>query len=281
MRLHMRLVVAVALGLLAIVFAGCGGDKPSTGSVSGKITDSATGAPGAGVTLQLVNNAFKPYTSSASAAKFGGYSQMTVANRAAIVATTLSGSDGKYSMTSVPNGNYLLVPISSDNSLSISPAIYSGDPIVHAIVDGNSSVFDFMSEPLNGSPFRIENFTPPDVTFEVKVTFTNLPKTVSQNDINITPYRRLWLAFIPFFKRMESVNIVQNSTDKSAIFTFRYGGFALVATSENTFYFNVICNDGTQFVRFTIPLIGFNIGYTPAASSWVYDYSNKIMTRTQ
>ena len=77
---------------LALVLSGCGGNSPSGGSVVGRIQDNETAAPISGVTVKLVDTAFKLHT---DVAAFGNsYTAMNAANQAAFVATQTTGADG-------------------------------------------------------------------------------------------------------------------------------------------------------------------------------------------
>lgn len=282
----------VAIGLvMAFGVAGCGNDgPPQTGSVSGKIVDAISQAPVSGVTVQLLNSAFKPYTSAAALARFGSYSAMDAANRAGIAGTATTGSDGAYRLTAIPNGTYQVIARTNDNLQSFSPKNDAGSDTV--VVNGNAATLDFDSAILATADIQPSFFT-------VNVTFRNIPGAASSatSVTSIVILRRSWALFVPqynAFLSSISPNAIVTSPNAASVslsansfysqaepvlsISAPYGYTSLFYTVDNYYYFSVL---GDAAPRRETPPIYFPLGSTPATSSFVYDYATNTMTRTQ
>ena len=93
------MVMVAISSVMSLGIAGCGnGNTPPTGSVSGSIVVAVKKSPVSGVTVRLLNSAFRPYTRAAALPRFGSYSAMYAANRAAVAATTSTGQNGTYAL---------------------------------------------------------------------------------------------------------------------------------------------------------------------------------------
>ena len=172
----------VALGLAALLLAGCGNDHQPvySGAVAGTVTDMETNAPVAGVTVELLNNDFTPYT--------GDDPSLYAANQAGIVATAVSAADGTYRLENVPPGNYTVAPVASAGQSVITA---TGDTSAVVAVGQDTVTADFLSDQLEGAPLDKSTYT-------ISLAVKNLPESWAGGS-GVVLYRRFWFLFIPLY----------------------------------------------------------------------------------
>jgi hypothetical protein len=225
-----------------------------------------------GVTLQLVNNAFKPQT---DVSAFGGsYSAMDQANQAGITATQVTNSDGNYLMNDVPNGFYTLAATSTVPGQLLLPAGGSTAPVV--TVAGNSVSSDFTAQTLTrgGVPS----------TFTLHVSFTHLSAGLTL----VAPYRRIWSLFIPFFYTVNCsaiglyaggvASVTPNSPGQNtASWVFKNGYTEVFNTCDNCFYFQFMSTE--DFPR-SSSLLYMPLSPPPRDVYYTYDFWADTFTQT-
>ena len=287
---------AIAVSLVFLLLAGCGGggDGAPSGSVSGTVTSMDTNQPVAGLSLELVDKDFTPYT--------GDDPASYAANQAAIVATAVTADDGSYSMPHVPAGDYYLgaAPPSSQSVISSS----GENPVVVSV--GEDAV---TADVLSGTPVQSSQ---DGGTYYVDVTFANLPES-KDGKYDVDVYRRNWLFFIPGFCDVWDSNASFGAYFSDLITSIGNAGFeawsdgcsyfvlkdaalpfptisfsAPAEKASNSLYFNGMDNTYYVKVTYTTPsgkkktlsshLFSVALHSPPAHTSFTYDCSaNKIV----
>ena len=273
----------VVLGLVALLLAGCGNDHQPvyTGAVAGTVTDMDTNVPVAGVTVELLDNGFTPYT--------GDDPSLYAGNQAGIVATAVSDADGTYRLANVPPGNYTVAPLASAGQSVITS---TGDTSVVVTVGQDTVTADFLSGQLLAAPLDKSTYT-------ISLAVKNLPESWT-GGAGVVLYRRFWYLFIPIYpviglddwvKTVESypgsggweINVgdgayVVKDTDHPAQI-----GFTVASTSflyDNHYYIGIEYNDPKDGTPKEIKSPVFSAGSSSAAlRSFFYDVkTNKVST---
>lgn len=284
---------AIGISFVFLLLAGCGGGGTAapTGSVSGTVTSMDTNQPVAGLTLELVDKNFTPYT--------GNDPASYVANKTAVVATAVTGKDGSYQMPNVPAGDYYLGAASPSNQSVLSA---SGENPVTVSVDKDAVTADLLS----GTPVESSQ---DEGTYAVDVTFENLPES-KDGKYNVLFFRRDWTFFIPLFSAQgyqQAFSAFDYSVGNIEFNPYApYLGFTYVASNDKAFppltlsftapaedatnYLYLVGCDNHYYVEITYttpsgdeksvssPLFSVPLHSPPAQTSFVYDGSaNKVV----
>lgn len=229
---------------------------PITGSVSGVVTVYDPSSPLVktsleGIKLFLVNTDFE--IDSVDYAN----------NKAAIVDSALTGSDGKYLIAGIPEGNYAIVPIP--------------DTIMYRFKlenDSDSVKFTINEESL-GYSFNFTAAIPNanDDGFHIHLTFINRP-----NGGSVSIYRPVFLFnIIPTIRRLRIDNLLSFIADEMTI-DLHFGIFGYLYVVSNNFVIKA-------YDRYDNPLHTYWITYdyfnTPVYSHWQIDWTAQTITRIE
>jgi len=227
-----------------------------SGSVSGMVTvyDPSfplVKTPLEGVKLFLVNTDFK--LDSADYAN----------NKAAVVDSALTGSDGKYLIAGIPEGNFAVIPI-PDSIMYRFELENDLDSVKFTINEESfADSVDFTAAIPNAN----------DDGFHIHLTFINRP-----NGGSVSIYRPVFLFNImPTIRRIEIDNLLSFTADEMTM-NVHFGIFGYLYVVSNNFVIKA-------FDRYDKPLHTYWITYdyfnTPAYSHWQIDWTAKSITRIE
>jgi hypothetical protein len=293
-----RFVLFFAMIVTVAGLCGCGNNGSTSqtstpvGSVSGKILSLTDNSPAAGITVQLLNTAFRPYTSASAMVRFGSYSAIDAANqKGAFTATTTTDINGAYTMPNIPIGKYAITPSSENPSQVFTPT--PGTDLATVNVNGSASVVDFTV----ASP--VSSFKP--VPFTTTVTFKNLPASNSPGDSVFTIvryYNYFSGAFVQYNSPATSrgkvvdvsvdngtinnnknilVNLANNTSPKITVTYLSAPGFVWIGNT-NKFEIRLSYRD-VNFNAVDISALVTQTSGVTSNSEWTYDYA--IVTKNQ
>lgn len=231
-------------------------EKPLTGSVSGEVSvynplTPMVKTPVDGIRVYVVNTDFD--LDSADYAN----------NEAAVVDMDVTGNDGQYLITDIPEGNYAVIPV-PDSVMYHFQAGSDLDTLKFRISEeSNEHSVDFKA----AIPGPVED------QFHIRLTIINRP-----NGGLVTFYRPIFLYnIVPTFNPVEIDNSVRFSENVIAL-DLHFGIIGPLYVVGNNFRIHAMDLSGKNLFTCWIEYDYFN---TPAHSQWQIDWTAQTITRIQ
>jgi len=184
-------------------------------------------------------------------------------NAAAVVGSDVTGADGQYLITAIPEGNYAVIPVPDSIMYRFQP-----------VSDSDTMKFRIIEASVNHSvDFTAAIPGPVEDGFHIRLTIINRPAGGL-----VTLYRPVFLYnIVPTFNPVEIDNSVRFSKNEITM-DLHSGIIGPLYVVSNNFKINAMDPSGKYIFACWIEFDYFN---TPAHSQWQIDWPDQTITRVQ